>query len=483
MNQELEKQVVGSTKKKIVAYIGVFFLVGVVILSFFSKTIAGLSMQKVTIARGKMGYLEQEARYEGKASFEKDYKIFAPSKGKVKRLYIKEGDRVEKGQLLCEVEFDDSQYELEKKQLDLEKCQLTYKHLEEKVSDLALQCEKAHQKLDTLKQKAQSKIEERAKPAASQISDEDELDLVAAEKKLADNEALYEVGAITKSDLENARVEVERLKLKISKSKEDQAKEDQREAEASQIAIENQEAVVESLMSQKKQIVQEMESNQLEQKALQMELAHLEKVVNLSGEIYGTEAGVVLKLEIGQGEQILDGQEMMQIGSLEAGAKVNFIVSEDQKLLAIGDSVSLSIPALKQNQLPGSITSIKNNETGLVVEAHFECPEMTGDEKVDIEVRKQAEEQHLIIPYSAINKEKTGYFVFVVDPIEDAMGSGYKVRKYRVGLGGHNLDSVEIIDGITQSVCVVISSENVIQAGMQVKVENEEVFYNESPNE
>ena len=482
MKLEAESQM-GLNKKKIIAAMGIIFIVSVMLLSFFSKTIANLSLQKVTIARGTMNYLKQEARYEGKASFEKEIKVVAPTRCKVKGIYVKVGEQVKAGQLLCKVEGNNSQYDLKKKQLDLEKNQLNYKYLADKVADLDLQYQKAKEKLDSLNKEAEAQKEERTKQMASQVKGENELDLEAAEKKLEVSEALYEVGALAKADLEAARVAVEKLKLKIKENQEIESKEAKAEEKAYQTAVESQETLLDALLSQKKQVTEEMESNQLNQKGLQLELEQLMENTLPSGEILATTDGVVLELNMTEGEQIVEGQEMLRMGSLEAGEKVDFIVSEDQNLLAIGDSIYLHISSLKQNQLLGSVTSIKNSESGLMVEAHFECPQMTGNEKVDIEVTKQTEEQHLIIPYSAINKEKTGYFVYEVLPVEDAMGSGYKVRKSRVQIGRHSLDSVEIIDGITQSACVVVSSEKTILPGMKVKIENEEVFYSEAPNE
>ena len=468
-------------EKKKIAYIGGILLLALIGLSFFSKTIANLSLQKVTVEKGKMSYLNQEEKEEGAAEFEKTYKIFAPGKVKIKTLNVKVGDQIKKGQVLCELDGGKSSDDEQSKALEIEKNELTTTHLKSKLTSLQTQLQSAQGKLGRMEQKAAQKANQRKAKLIAQRKDENTIDLEAAQKKLEADEVLYKEGAVAKSVIEEDQDAIEKLKLKIAEQKENEAEKNEAAEETSQENIESQQASIEAIQNQILETTQEIENNQLEGEKLQLELDQLQNKVSHQGKVFAKEDSVVLALSVEEGQQIEENSEIMQLASLAEGEKVSFVVNEDQTILSKGDEVSVSIPALKENQLKGKITSMKSQEQGLVVEAHFSCPQVIGGEKVEVNIQKRAQEEHLMISYSAINKEKQGYFVYVVEAEEDALGSGYRIKKARVKIGKHNLSSVEILEGISESDCVVISSEQEIQEGLKVKIENEGVFYDETP--
>ena len=101
----------------------IVFIFIVLILTFFSKTLYNLNLPSVSYTNATYGSLKRVFTCESIAAAKTDYDFYAPSAQKVLEVSVREGERVQEGQPL--IQLDTSGLENEMLQLQLEKQQTT----------------------------------------------------------------------------------------------------------------------------------------------------------------------------------------------------------------------------------------------------------------------------------------------------------------------------------------------------------------------
>ena len=108
-------------KKSVVATI--IFLIVVMLLTFFSKTLYNLNLPSVKLATPISGSLEHVLSGEAIISAKQEYDLYAPSEQRVLDVLVVEGDRIKIGDAL--IKLDTTVLESAMMQLQLEKQQLS----------------------------------------------------------------------------------------------------------------------------------------------------------------------------------------------------------------------------------------------------------------------------------------------------------------------------------------------------------------------
>ncbi len=123
-------------KKSLVATI--VFVIIVLIFTFFSKTLYNMNLPSVKYANPTYGALKRLFTCEAVAAAKKEYALYAPCVQKVVEVLVKEGDFVQKDQVL--IRLDVSGLENDLLQLELEKQQLkdSKKYLSSKTYKLSM---------------------------------------------------------------------------------------------------------------------------------------------------------------------------------------------------------------------------------------------------------------------------------------------------------------------------------------------------------
>ncbi len=101
--------------------ITIIFVILVLLLTFFSKTLYNLNLPSVSYTQPKPGALKRVFNCESLAAAKTEYDLYAPSSQKIIKVQVREGDSVKKGQVLLRLdtgilENDLLQLELEKQQ-------------------------------------------------------------------------------------------------------------------------------------------------------------------------------------------------------------------------------------------------------------------------------------------------------------------------------------------------------------------------------
>ncbi|WP_308637638.1 efflux RND transporter periplasmic adaptor subunit [Paenibacillus silvisoli] len=96
-------------RKRVMGIALALFFGALAVLTFFSNTIAGLALPKVTVTKPDFGQLERTISGEGELEAEKTEELYAEGDGNVTKIHVEEGDAVKKGQTL--ISYDTTEAE------------------------------------------------------------------------------------------------------------------------------------------------------------------------------------------------------------------------------------------------------------------------------------------------------------------------------------------------------------------------------------
>ena len=171
-----------NNNKKFIRAMGIFFGI-VLLLTFFSKTIYNFNLPTVTVTLPTGGKLVDIVEGSAPITYADSHNIYAKMDGKVKNIFIIGGQEVKKGQPLMELEPD-----------------------MEQIEQLTLDIEKKRRDIELLTIKLDNVQSELKKPGY-------ESDIRIAEKVLADKKALFDIGAASRSEVDEAEDKLETARM------------------------------------------------------------------------------------------------------------------------------------------------------------------------------------------------------------------------------------------------------------------------------
>lgn len=113
-------------KKKIIGRFATIFIVALIILTFFSNTIMNYSLPEVSTVPVTNGTVAQKVRCQGTVEVGENFEVTVSGSRTVKEVLVKNGDMVEKGQIL--MTFDETEdSEVSQAEATLKELEKTYK--------------------------------------------------------------------------------------------------------------------------------------------------------------------------------------------------------------------------------------------------------------------------------------------------------------------------------------------------------------------
>lgn len=438
-------------KKYLLKMIKVFWVI-VIILTFCSKTISRYCLTTVRAEYPQMKPLTKEVIAEGNIAFKNEYMLYAPCETKILEVYVEEGEKVEKGQKLCQLDTSLSTYQMALHQLKLEENQVQLESNDEKIEQLEKRIKDKRLQVSTYKTETY------------EVPDAEQMEIEQLTKQVAVNEALYEEGACALKDLEDAKLKLAQRQSEIKEAQKEelQANEEEKKSLLEEITI--MEEQVQSLEVANKTLV-------LNCKALQLE-ADQEASLG-DGVLYAKASGVVQKVEISQGQSISSGEKLMQLSDDTEGYLTSLKVDAKIDFVAVGDEVELMIPSLKKRDIKGKITHIKEQESQKEISVSFKEEGLQGSEQVKVKFSKTSEEAYTIISYNALQKSKTGYFIYILEKRKSPLGEDYIVTRKDVKLIDFTESYAAIDKQLQDNKMILVTSEKAVKEGERVKVENE----------
>ncbi len=415
-----------------------------------------MTLPSVRVGKAMPMSLSKTLECQGNAEFQKEVPIYAPFEGKVLKVYVKAGDNVKQGDLLYQLDIGDIERELQVKQIELKKAEVSLKLQAGKVSSINEKLNKLT--LEITKEQGKQDL----------INNDKELKIKEAKELIAVNEELYKNDLISESELRKSQIALEDL----LNERQNEVKEKENTKEET---IEGLREEIESLQNEREEIQGQEELQQLEIEQIKLEIADLEMEKEQAGIIVASSEGKVLEPKggeiVGEGERISENQVLLRIGSLKAGYKLEVEAESEMNFMNVDDLVNLKVE--DEVNLQGTINKIKKEKGQLKIGIIFNSEKVNVGDEIKVIFEEEDNIYDTVIPYSAVYKDNSDYFVFVAEEVEDALGKSYIVKKKKVYVQDYNDTYAAISEGITVLDKVIVASEDEVAEGMRIRLENE----------
>jgi len=420
-------QDVDITRKKLIIKISAVFLGVLVLLTFFSNTINNFSLPRVKVEQPISGVLNKDVTAEGTVEEKETVKAYTQSNRKVLEVYTKIGSKVKKGDPIMKLDKEALQNSLNQELLLLEKAKLSLEKLENSTEQESLVSY------------------ERSIKAAKE-------NMLQAEKSLKSINALYEVGAESKVNLDKAQMEYDNAQ------------------EAYEYKQEDHNTAV-------KDIKRDIKDRQIDIQLQQLKVNNIEKELSEQSEIVSPCDGIIKEIGFEKGSMTNAGTELYSIIDTSRGFQFRASVDIDSiKLLKLKDSVEITLKASDDKLLEGKLIEIKENaqskgeKKDLIVSLPQE--NLTGGEAGEIRININSKNCKILVPNSTVGENEKGKFVYVLKEKKGPLGNEFFVQQATVIIDDHDNYRSAVASGLESEEKIIIStSKDTLSDGCRVMLE------------
>lgn len=373
----------------------------------------GQQMVAVEVESVKKGNLTVAKKIIGDVISDSQSEVSSSVSGDLLSINVKKGDKVAKGQVLATVDISDSQEAILQGQIEVEsaKQQLENARISKK------QAEQGRSDVEKLKK-----------------------DWDQAKKDLGESQYLYEQGAISLKELQDAKLLEEERRLSYENN-----------AASFEIALEKAELSI--------------KQNELSIKKSQVNLQKAQKDVRdaeSDGVIRAPISGEVMAVNYKAGERVSSQQPIVTISDNQK-LKITTQVTADQKaLLPLGSKVNVVTVSQKQS-LVAKVDYISGatNENGLFdVELSLVSPDasLTSGEVVQLTFTDTLVENALVVPTKAILEEGDVHYVYTAE--------GGKAVKHKVEIINSQTDLTAVKGDLQEKAQLIVNGHKLVSDGM-----------------
>lgn len=408
--------------------VGGFFFILLVLLIFFSKTIYNYRLPKITAAIPHNGKLSKMEISSGTADWDEVEKLYAAAGGTVSKVLIREGEQVSAGQELFLMEYDRAEVERKLKEIEIDR------------EKLRIEIEAIHRKIE----KANGTNYDLALL---------ELEIKQAKKTVQNSEILYEVGGVSRNQLEEERDTLQSLNIQLEELKSNISE----QYISLQLELQTKEAELQSLA--------------LQEEPYQKVLEDYDNYTVITAPV----AGQILSVEVEKGLVIGENELMAALGTGD-----EFIIecnlSVDNNFVMAGDTCKLTNTS---HALEGIVSRVVPSEQGKKVYVTLISDDVASGETFDIVFEKESEISYVLVPNGALHQDNDGYYVYQIKRRNGIMGKEYYAERLNVYISDSDSDHTVIIKGITFFEPVLLLCDKPVVSGDVVNLENAGDFFEE----
>jgi len=414
---------------------GAVILFILILLLFFSKTIYTYNMPEVTGTKPRRGSLSKMEITSGIASWAETENIYAVSAGSVERVYIKEGEYVEKDQILFEMDFD------------VPTTERRLAEINNNISKLEADTRLLQSRLNNIKEAlAAATKDKNIVETNSKLSGQSGLivlEINKAKTLVNNTQFAFEIGIQSRNELINAENNLQTLFYKY----ESEADELQHNILSKRMDIDNLRLSRETIS----EILKDYRNNSI---------------------VKAPASGIVHELYAERGKFFTENALLVSIGVGDEFI-VECSISLDNNFVNIGDNCELSNA---NHTLEGTVRRIKPSVNGKTVTIALSSEGVNG-ETFEITFEKITETSFILVPNGCVNQDNNGYFVYQIKRRKGFLGQEYYLERLNIFTGDSEHQNTVVIRGITFFEPVVLASNKILSDGQTILLKNQEDFF------
>ncbi|MCL2833612.1 MAG: efflux RND transporter periplasmic adaptor subunit [Treponema sp.] len=429
---------------------GAIILALLVLLLFFSKTIYTYNMPQVTGTKPVKGSLSKLEISSGISSWADTETVYAVSAGAAGRVYVREGDRVEEGQVLFEMDFD------------VPAAQRRMSETENNINKMEADIQSQTLRLSCIR-------EALAAAANNTVPDSDTVpDSAAVLDNTADQNNLSGQAGIIALEIGKAKETMQNTQFAFDLGS--QSRNDLISAEN------NYRALIYKYQAEADDLVNTLAMKRIDLENLKLTRDSIQDILRdyqNNAVIKAPAAGVILSLAAERGKYFQENAMLVTIG---AGSEFNVdcTVSLDNNFINPGDTCELSNSS---HVINGTVRRVRPVPQGKIVSVTIVSNEVSDGETFDITFEKSSAASFTLVPNAAVNMDSDRYFLYQIKQRKGIMGNEYYVDRLNIYLGDSDLTNTAVLRGITFYEPIVLVSSKVLSAGDTVILKNPEDFF------
>lgn len=474
---------------KIVAAIS---LVLILILLFLSKTIYNYNLPLVTGTSPFKGKLNKVEITTGIVAYDATAELYSQISGKIDSILVREGDEVKKGQPIFNLSFEGADDETVKQmnsytdeyQKKLDDLRISREKLNIDIEKINLNIRNTQRKKDELMQEIYK---------ADDVSDYEilqcEKDIAKAEADLENQRALYDVGAVARSEIESAERNLRSLTDKYDNLQKTRNENLAKNAENTSDKESNRQKQLKDYEYQLESYEQELAVKRLDFSANSMQESVYKKEYESkmadyndklsdydeNAVIYAPEDSIVSKVYVNQGQYINANQQLAAFGLTNAYV-VECEISLSNNFVMVGDTCNLGN---SDHSMKGTVTKVVPTEHVKTVTISVQEEGVAAGETFEILFEKKSSETYTLVPNGAVNKDSEGYFLSQIKRRDGILGKEFYTEKLRVYIGDSDSDNTVILKGVGFFEPIALVSDKTFDDGDTIKLKNESDFFEE----
>ena len=454
-NRELYQQQRAAAKKDWVKNTAIVFLSIMLVLTFFSNTIMNFSLPQVATQFVQQGSITPKVRGSGAAEVEDPYSVKTPNARVVSAVMVRVGDEVKKGDVIFELQDEESE--------DLKAARQEYEEAKNSFQKALFSGDLTDDAVERIRK--------------GEFLTEDEMQEQIEEVNSNYDDALQE-------DME-AGLEVERLNggtdtsgMGSTAAEQAAARDARKLAEAQAYKAETEAELTKATNKRDatlKSIQAELELKQL-QKAMDDGKAKIEKLekAEKGATVKAPVAGTITSLTYNAGDTTSSDTAGAIIRQEGKGMTVSFTCTKEQaQMLKVGDEAKPQNEWL-YSDFKATLVNIgpdpSDSSGSRILKFQIESPEVEAGDNIQLTIGSNTKTYDLTVPCSAVREDNNGKFILIVSSKESPLGNRYIATRVDVQV----LDSDEILSAITGPLSgyeyVITTATKPVSAGMQVRL-------------
>ncbi len=495
-----------NKKKEWMKNVIIIFLVFMLLLTFFSKTITNATLSVVTTINPASEVIQDQARGTGSISSANPYSVMADESRTISSVAVENGSHVEIGDPLFYLE-DKESTELQKAKKDLSDAQLKFDQQlfsSESSTETIMNARTGNYDSDAQLQAELYDVEKRLEQALVDYNNaKNEYDVQQVIKKLTDLN-YNDLDAQTQKALLDA--EVQKLKYEdVSEEKErelqiqaadaaaalliNQSYNTQKKAESSataesyQVIMDNAKFQYDTIKTEQEELQKDIKS-QITLKNYDTELELLQAEVDrLTALAYGATitapvAGTVSEIKYQAGFDTETGKCLCTI--IPDGVGFNLTISVDKQQAAkvkVGDFGEL-VNSFMYDDAVLKVSSILDDEdskgTKKKIVFDVQGEGFTLDQSLEVSVGSKSARYDVCVPNNAIHSDNVGKYVYVVNGKKTPFAKKkYIVSKEYVNVTANDDNNSAVSGNVTNEDFIITSWDKPFKAGDEVRFKND----------
>lgn len=450
-------------RKKAVELFAIFFAL-MLIFTLLSRAADSLTVARVQVKSPGKQVITHQVTSTGKVTGTKDQAVFVEPNQKISRVYVEEGSRVEKGEVLLEVDLEELEQQIESQERAVKQQNLL---TGDSASKLDASDERKSQELTRAWEDYEATV---AREDAAVARAQQEVDI--AYQRLRDYEASQE-GFQAEGDTPNQDGS-QRDSLEDAIRASEQALEEAVSARSTSVR-EAYRKIEDAGMSDGRD--SSVEIGKLDEEEKSVPLERLQALRDAGGKICAPMDGVITAQNVKTGEISSQGAAFLMVDTKNPYQFVAPIAEDEEQYVEKGASVtfygSKELEKLKELTVDAIVSG--ETETGEKIKnLVVHLPQDVGEigQRGECTVTKESKAYDICVPVSALGQENGKYFVYVVEEQESVLGTELAARKMEVTVLEKNESVAALEDnGLSVQQKIVISTDRVIENGSRVRLE------------